>query len=129
MTRIFVLLMFFPLMCLAQTKAGGVVVDESGSPIAFANVIFKNSSEGTITNDNGRFYIESDATYDALVVSYIGYETTEIPLPQKVNYDLEIVLSEAAEQLQEVIVYTGKQSKKNINPTQKVMMDGCCAPF
>ncbi|MBC32014.1 MAG: hypothetical protein CMH48_14375 [Muricauda sp.] len=113
MTRIFVLLMFFPLMCLAQTKAGGVVVDESGSPIAFANVIFKNSSEGTITNDNGRFYIESDATYDALVVSYIGYETTEIPLPQKVNYDLEIVLSEAAEQLQEVIVYTGKQSKKN----------------
>ncbi|MAU27132.1 MAG: hypothetical protein CMH45_06950 [Muricauda sp.] len=120
MTRIFVLLMFFPLMCLAQTKAGGVVVDESGSPIAFANVIFKNSSEGTITNDNGRFYIESDATYDALVVSYIGYETTEIPLPQKVNYDLEIVLSEAAEQLQEVIVYTGKQSKKN-NPAVEIL--------
>ena len=112
--------MFFPLMCLAQTKAGGVVVDESGSPIAFANVIFKNSSEGTITNDNGRFYIESDATYDALVVSYIGYETTEIPLPQKVNYDLEIVLSEAAEQLQEVIVYTGKQSKKN-NPAVEIL--------
>tara|TARA_Y100001933_G_scaffold244660_1_gene274611 strand:- start:23979 stop:26432 length:2454 start_codon:yes stop_codon:yes gene_type:complete len=107
-------------MCLAQTKAGGVVVDESGSPIAFANVIFKNSSEGTITNDNGRFYIESDATYDALVVSYIGYETTEIPLPQKVNYDLEIVLSEAAEQLQEVIVYTGKQSKKN-NPAVEIL--------
>lgn len=107
-------------MSLAQTKAGGIVVDESGSPIAFANVIFKNSSEGTITNDNGRFYIESDASYDGLVVSYIGYETAEVPLPQKVNYDLEIVLSEAAEQLQEVIVYTGKQSKKN-NPAIDIL--------
>ncbi|MEO0902413.1 MAG: carboxypeptidase-like regulatory domain-containing protein, partial [Bacteroidota bacterium] len=44
----------------SQTKVGGIVIDDSGSPIAFANLIFKNSSEGTITNDNGRFYMESD---------------------------------------------------------------------
>ena len=89
-------------------------------PIAFANIIFVDSSEGTITNDNGRFYLESDETYSAIQVSFIGYETKEIPLDQKVNYGMEIVLMESAEQLKEVIVYTGKQSKKN-NPAIDIL--------
>lgn len=104
----------------AQTKVGGIVLDESGDPVAFANIIFKNSSEGTITNDNGRFYLESDDTYDTITVSFIGYETKELSLPQKVNYGLEIVLNESTEQLQEVVVYTGKQSKKD-NPAIDIL--------
>ena len=36
------------------------------------------------------------------------------------NYDLNIVLSEGAEQLREVVVYTGKQSKKN-NPAIDIL--------
>ena len=104
----------------SQTKVGGIVVDDSGSPIAFANLVFKNSSEGTITNDNGRFYMESDNTYTTLVVSFIGYETLEINLPQKVNYDMKIELTESTEQLKEVVVYTGKQSKKN-NPAIDIL--------
>ena len=104
----------------AQTKVGGIVLDESGEPVAFANIIFKNSSEGTITNDNGRFYLESDETYEAVTVSFIGYETMEVTLPQKVNYGLEIVLNESMEQLKEVVVYTGKQSKKD-NPAIDIL--------
>lgn len=104
----------------SQTKVGGIVVDETGSPVAFANIIFKDSSEGTITNDNGRFYIESDETYSTVLVSFIGYETKEILLDKKVNYNMEIALQESAEQLKEVIVYTGKQSKKN-NPAIDIL--------
>nr|WP_299215126.1 DUF5686 family protein [uncultured Allomuricauda sp.] len=104
----------------SQTKVGGIVVDETGSPVAFANIIFKDSSEGTITNDNGRFYIESDETYSTILVSFIGYETKEILLDKKVNYNMEIALQESAEQLKEVIVYTGKQSKKN-NPAIDIL--------
>ncbi|MBO0322758.1 carboxypeptidase-like regulatory domain-containing protein [Muricauda sp. CAU 1633] len=104
----------------AQTKVGGIVLDESGDPIAFANIIFKNSSEGTITNDNGRFYLESDETYDTVTVSFIGYETKELTLAEKVNYGMEIVLVESTEQLKEVVVYTGKQSKKD-NPAIDIL--------
>ena len=104
----------------SQTKVGGIVLDEAGEPIAFANIIFENSTEGTITNDNGRFYLESDDTYETILVSFIGYETRQIQLPQKVNYGLEIVLNESTEQLKEVIVYTGKQSKKN-NPAIDIL--------
>jgi hypothetical protein len=121
MKRFLAVFFFLSFLALsAQTKVGGIVLDESGEPVAFANIIFKNSSEGTITNDNGRFYLESDETYEAVTVSFIGYETMEVPLPQKVNYGLEIVLNESMEQLKEVVVYTGKQSKKD-NPAIDIL--------
>ncbi|MCL6268141.1 DUF5686 family protein [Flagellimonas myxillae] len=104
----------------SQTKVSGIVVDFDGSPIAFANIVFPNSTEGTITNDNGRFYLESDNTYSSVEVSFIGYESMVIQLAQKVNYDMQVVLEESTEQLKEVIVYTGKQSKKN-NPAIDIL--------
>ncbi len=104
----------------AQTKVGGIVLDEFNSPVAFANIIFKGSSEGTITNDNGRFYFESEADYNTIVVSFIGYEAKEIALASKVNYELKIILKESTEQLDEVVIYTGKQSKKN-NPAIDIL--------
>ena len=104
----------------AQTKVGGVVIDESGETVPFANVLFKDSQEGTITNDDGNFYLESDATYPTLIVSFIGYETQEIDLLQKVNYEMKITLTESSEQLKEVVLIAGKQSKKN-NPAIDIL--------
>ena len=57
----------------AQTKVGGIVVDEDDRPVAFANLLFKDSYEGTITDDNGHFYMESDGSHKTLVVSFIGW--------------------------------------------------------
>ncbi|MBO0591901.1 carboxypeptidase-like regulatory domain-containing protein [Cellulophaga sp. E16_2] len=117
------LLFFFSLYSfalLAQTKVSGVVIDEAGIPVAFANIIFKGSSEGTITNDDGVFYMESDNTYETLQVSFVGYETKDIFLDKKVNYEMKVVLAEGGEQLKEVVVYFGKQSKKN-NPAIDIL--------
>ncbi len=97
---------------LAQTKVSGHVVDENNDPVAFANVLFKGSTEGTITNENGKFYLESETTWDALIVSFLGYETLELPLAKRVNYELNLVLKEEADALDEVVIVTGKQSKK-----------------
>ena len=116
----FYFLLLFTAGVLAQTKAGGLVTDDNGEPVAFANVLFKGSTEGTITNDNGRFYLESDNTHSILVISFIGYENREITLTSRVNYDMEITLSEAAEQLNEVVLISGKQSKKN-NPAVDIL--------
>ncbi len=117
---LFLLLLFIGSMNYAQTKVSGIVVDEAGEPVAFANVILKNSSEGTITNDNGRFYLESDIRYSTLVVSFIGYETQEIALTTAVSFDLTIVLPEGGEQLDEVVIYMGKRSKKG-NPAIDIL--------
>lgn len=121
MTRILLILFLFIVQyTVGQTKVGGIVLDGAGEPISFANVLFKDSSEGTITNDNGRFYMESENTYATLLVSFIGYETKEISLTAKVTYDMNIVLEESSEQLDEVVVYFGKTDKKN-NPAIDIL--------
>ncbi|MCU0350114.1 MAG: DUF5686 and carboxypeptidase regulatory-like domain-containing protein, partial [Flavobacterium sp.] len=113
------ILLFIVSISLAQTKVGGKVIDEYGDPIPFANVIFKNSREGVITNENGIFYFESTNDYTALVVSFVGYETQEVPLKKGLNANLKIVLKEG-QTLKEVVVYTGKTSKKN-NPALDIL--------
>lgn len=112
--------MLFTMVVFSQSKVGGTVIDETGEPVAFANVIFKNSTEGTTTDDNGNFYMESDTTYDFLEISFMGFDTQDIPLSSKVNYNMKITLFENTEQLNEVIVFGGKQSKKN-NPAIDIL--------
>lgn len=104
----------------SQTKISGVIKDSAGEPVAFANVIFKDSQEGTISDENGRFYLESDKTYTAVLFSFIGYTTKEIDLSQRSTYKLQVVLDETESALDEVVIYTGKTSKKN-NPAIDIL--------
>ncbi|MBT8298367.1 MAG: carboxypeptidase-like regulatory domain-containing protein, partial [Maribacter sp.] len=112
--------LLFSLSVISQSKVGGVVLDETGEPVAFANVIFKNSTIGTTTDDNGNFYMESDSTHEILEISFIGYETQDILLESRVNYNMRITLLEGSQQLKEVVIYAGKQSKKN-NPAIDIL--------
>jgi hypothetical protein len=114
--RLFSIFFFFGILfSFAQTKVSGYVFDEFNEPVSFANVLFKGSTKGTITDENGKFYLESDETWNALIVSFIGYETLDFPLAKKVNYGLEFTLKEETSQLDQVVIVSGKQSKKN-NP-------------
>jgi hypothetical protein len=97
----------------AQTKVSGIVVDKSNQPIPFANVVFKGSSEGIVTNEDGKFYLESQKSYSILLISSVGFSEKEIVLDKLVNYNFKIQLSEA-ESLSEVVVFAGKTSKKII---------------
>ena len=103
----------------AQTKVSGIVVDKADQPIPFANVVFKGSNTGIVTNEDGRFYIESPKNYTTLIISSAGFSEKEITLEKLVNYNFKIQLSEA-ESLKEVVVFTGKTSKKN-NPALDIL--------
>ena len=105
-------LLVFVILCglglSAQTKVSGVIKDASGDPVAFANVLFKDSQEGTISDENGRFYLESPKTHTFLIFSFVGYTTMEVGLEQRTTYNMEIILEEGASALDEVVLYTGK---------------------
>lgn len=103
----------------SQTKVSGIIVDKKNEPIPFANVIFSGSSEGIVSNEDGRFYLESQKDYTAIEVSFMGYVTKEVPLTKKVTYEMKVVLNEE-EVLKEVVIYTGKTSKKN-NPALDIL--------
>lgn len=79
----------------------GTIVDASGTPIIGANIMVKGTTNGTISDMDGKFSLEvdKDAT---LVVSYIGFANQEIRVGNQNN--LSITLKEDAEALDEVIV-------------------------
>ena len=104
----------YTIVFLGQTKAKGVVLDTYGEPLPFCNVLFKGSNTGTITDENGNFYLESDKNWTVLEVSFVGFNSSLYTLPKKVNYNINIVLEEEAEALDEVVIVTGKQPKKII---------------
>jgi hypothetical protein len=103
----------------AQTKVSGVVVDKSNKPVPFANIAFKNSSEGVVSNEDGIFYLESSKTYQTIVVTSVGFSDKEIILEKSANYDLKVQLVEIVT-LNEVVVYRGKTSKKD-NPALDIL--------
>lgn len=120
--KIFVSLSFFFLFInflAAQTKVSGIVYDEFKQPLPYANVVFKGTTEGIITNEEGKFYLESKTTQNAIVVSFVGMEPKEIRLEKPVTYNMEVNLG-AGKMLNEVVIYTGKTSKKN-NPAIDIL--------
>jgi|TARA_R110002110_G_scaffold50369_27_gene149170 hypothetical protein len=118
--RLFLLFSLFSIVLIAQTKVSGEIKDVNGEPVAFANVIFKDSNEGTITNEDGRFYLQSDNDHDTVSFSFVGYKTLDVTLGQKTTYKMVVSLEEEAAALDEVVIYSGKQSKKN-NPAIDIL--------
>lgn len=103
----------------AQTKVSGIIVDKTNLPVPFANIAFKGSNEGTVANEDGRFYLESAKIYTSVVVTSVGFSDREITLEKAINYNFRILLNEA-ENLKEVVIFTGKTSKKD-NPALEIL--------
>lgn len=117
--KFLIILSLFPFINWGQTKVSGKISDNNNLEVSFASVYFKNSTQGVVANEYGKFYLESEKTYDTLVISFVGYKTKEIPLISKNNLDLQIVLEED-NLLSEVKIYAGKTSKKN-NPALDIL--------
>ncbi|MDD4404521.1 MAG: SusC/RagA family TonB-linked outer membrane protein [Parabacteroides sp.] len=84
-----------------KIRIGGVVTDEKGEPIIGANIVEKGTSNGTISDIDGNYSLETmpNAT---LIVSYIGFTSKEIQVNNRSK--VNISLSEDSKALSEVIV-------------------------
>lgn len=118
-TYLVYILFFISSIVTAQVKIRGVVQDNQKQPVPFANVVFKNSSVGTVSDENGKFYLESNKTYSEIEVSFLGYETKTIEVKSR-DFNLVIILEESASQLKEVVIYSGKVKKKG-NPAIEIL--------
>ena len=94
-----VLLSMLCAVAFAQT-ATGVVKDKAGEPMIGVNVLVKGTTNGTITDFDGKFTINDVAKGATLEISYIGYLTQDV----KAGQNLVIVLEEDNQTLDEVIV-------------------------
>lgn len=120
----FYLLFFslFAITSLAQTKVSGVVYDETKQPLPYVNIYFKGNKTGVASDENGKFLIESDKDFTAIIVKYAGFEDVEVNLKTSVTTNLRVIMS-SAKQLNEVVIVSKpkKHLKKEENPAYKIL--------
>ena len=96
----------------APRKITGIITDENGEPIIGANIVEKGTTNGTITDIDGRFSLDV-ADKSVLIVSYIGYDTQTISVTSKSSYNIK--LAEDTKALEEVVVIGyGSARKKDV---------------
>ena len=94
----------------------GIVNDTSGAPVIGANVVEVGSTNGTITDVDGKFTLNVSVGAK-LKVSYIGYNDQQITVGNSNSYT--IILKEDTESLDEVVV-VGYGTQKKVNLTGSV---------
>ena len=79
----------------------GTVVDQNGEPLMGVNVIEKGTTNGTMTDMDGRFTLSVPGKA-TLQISYIGYTTEEIVVNNQTK--LNVTLKEDSQNLDELVV-------------------------
>jgi len=88
----------------------GIVTENDGTPLIGVSVLVKNTTNGTVTDIDGRFTLQASPG-DYLVFSYVGYETIEVQLTN--NTSLSITMNDESIYLNEMVVVGYGQMKKS----------------
>jgi len=112
---IFVLIVIFAFGKIMAQNISGLVVDAKDSPLPGVSILVKGTSNGGITDLDGKFVIKNvqNPSTSTLVFSYIGYETLERVVGNQLTF--KIVLQESSKNLEEVVVVGyGSQKKESV---------------
>ena len=91
--KIMALIAFVAIATISKAQISGTVfeiVDGNKQTLFGANVYWENSSVGTISDMNGNFKINKVNTTNKLIVSFIGYNSDTLEIPEK-NTPLGII--------------------------------------
>ncbi|GAL65435.1 carboxypeptidase-like regulatory domain-containing protein [Jejuia pallidilutea] len=89
----------------------GKCVDTSGKGIAYVNISVKGTSIGTVSNQNGDFYLKNKSIKenDSLIFSHLNFNKKTVSIPLSVK---EIELTPKVETLEEIIISHKKRKFK-----------------
>ena len=106
--------LFLSMLCLfayAQKTVTGTIVDNIGEPMIGVNVTVKGTTNGTVTDFDGKFTLSNVSSSETLICSYIGYITEEVKVGDRTNF--KIVMKDDAQALDEVVIVGYGQMKKS----------------
>lgn len=91
----------------------GSVTSESGEPLPGVNVLLKGTTEGTVTDVDGKYSLRVSDVNGVLIFSYIGYVNLEVPINGR-NV-VNATMAEDVTKLEEVVVVGyGTQRKSDL---------------
>lgn len=102
--------LFSVTVAMAQVLVRGTVVDQTGESVIGASIQVKGTTQGTITDIDGKFSLGVPDKKSVIVVSFIGYATKELQVDT--SKPMSIVLEEDTKVLDEVVVVGYQEVKK-----------------
>ncbi|KJD33888.1 collagen-binding protein [Tamlana nanhaiensis] len=102
----------------AQQKISGNITDANGLPLLGVSILEKNTTNGTTSDFDGNFTINTINSGSVLEFSYVGFKTIEIQLKDS-DTNLKITLEEDLQKLSEVVVI-GYGTQKRADVTSAV---------
>jgi TonB-linked SusC/RagA family outer membrane protein len=85
-----------------RVRITGVITDSNGETIIGVNVMEKGTTNGAVTDIDGRFSLDVASERSVLSVSYIGFVSQEITVGNRRSFP--ILLAEDTQSLEEVVV-------------------------
>lgn len=79
----------------------GQLIDENGEPMIGASVFVDGTSQGAITDADGRYIVDANDG-DTLIISFLGYETQRVIVGPDAEYNVQMQID--SEQLDDVVV-------------------------
>ena len=102
------------LMCtwmMAQNVITGTITDATGEPLIGANVLVKGTTDGTITDFDGTYEVNTSSSFPlTLVVSFTGYNTQEIDVASSGSVD--VTLQEGVLLGDDVVISASRRREK-----------------
>jgi TonB-linked SusC/RagA family outer membrane protein len=110
------LMLCFALTCgyaHAQHVVSGTVKDENtGEQLPGVNVVLKGTSNGTISDAEGRYSLEVPSQDAVLIFSFVGYAKQEVPVGERNSIDVSLMSDIST--LDEVVVVGYGTQKKSV---------------
>lgn len=96
-----------------KQHVSGHILDADGMPVIGATVMQKRTSNGTITDMDGKFEFDADRNSE-LIISYVGYVSQEVKASQASN--ITVTLKEERKNIEEIVVI-GYGTQKKVSVT------------
>ncbi|MDZ7359680.1 MAG: TonB-dependent receptor [candidate division KSB1 bacterium] len=108
---------------MGQTRISGRVISgEDKSPLLGANVLVKNTTRGTTTDQDGRFVLDGVTPTDVLVVTYIGFIKQEVTVGNRQTIGITMTPQALPGEAVVVIGY-GTQQRRDITSAVSSLQD------
>ena len=105
-----------------QRSVSGKVTDSTGAPLPGVTVLVKGTTNGIITDLNGKYTIQKLTDNDVLVFSFVGFKAYEEKVAGKST--INITMQEEAIGLDEVIAVGYGVQKKKLNTGSTIQVKG-----
>lgn len=93
---------------LSQNKISGTVIDETAEPLIGVNILELNSTNGTITDFDGKFDLQLEDNSNAIQFTYLGYAAKTFSSSD----DLSLITLEPDGNFLDEVVITGLDTKR-----------------